>query len=289
MHPDDLLAPPPPADPTPGSVELRWLGTSGYELRCDGHVLLVDPYLSRPCLRTLLLEPLVPDTAVIYREIDRADAILVSHTHFDHALDVPCIARRTGATVYGSRSAANLTAASGIPRSRIEACEGREVVEVGPFKVTVVPSAHSRIGLGKKVPYPGDIPASCEPPLRALGYRVGEVFSFAIEVGELCIYHVASAEFADAEVRHRDVDLLIFSISGRQASERYVERALKAFRPRAVMPTHYDDFMRPFNAKMRLLPFMRFGELVAEIATLDPEVEVLTLRVGGRTTVGPPA
>ena len=286
MHPDDFLALPPPAYTDPGSVTIRWLGTSGYELRCDGHVLLIDPYLSRPCLKTLLLEPLVPDTALIYEEIDRADAILVSHTHFDHALDVPCIARRTGATVYGSKSAAHLTAASGIPTARIEVCDGRREVEIGPFKVTVVPSAHSKLVFGSKVPYPGDIPASCDPPLRALGYRVGEVFSFAIEVGDLCIYHVASAEFVDEEVRHSDVDVLIFSISGRQASERYVERAVKVFRPQIMMPMHYDDFMRPFHARMRLLPFTRFGELVDEIASFDPGVEVRTLRIGGRTAIG---
>ena len=35
----------------------------------------------------------------------RADAILVGHTHWDHAVDAPAIARRDGATVYGSRLA----------------------------------------------------------------------------------------------------------------------------------------------------------------------------------------
>ena len=33
-----------------------------------------------------------------------ADGILCGHTHFDHVLDVPAIARFTGAQVFGAES-----------------------------------------------------------------------------------------------------------------------------------------------------------------------------------------
>jgi L-ascorbate metabolism protein UlaG (beta-lactamase superfamily) len=36
--------------------------------------------------------------------VKRADFILVTHTHYDHVLDVPYIATKTGATVIGTES-----------------------------------------------------------------------------------------------------------------------------------------------------------------------------------------
>ena len=49
------------------------------------------------------------DLAAIKQHVSRADTIIVGHTHFEHALDVPAIARQTGAKVFESRSAIELT------------------------------------------------------------------------------------------------------------------------------------------------------------------------------------
>jgi L-ascorbate metabolism protein UlaG (beta-lactamase superfamily) len=63
-------------------------------------VVWIDP-LSRGSLRDLVGRRVVPPSEIaIATWIDRADAVLVGHTHFDHALDVPAIAgtavRRAG-------------------------------------------------------------------------------------------------------------------------------------------------------------------------------------------------
>src|SRR4051812_5917275 len=70
-------------------LHLRWLGTAGFELRCGDHVLLIDPYVTRSSLARCIASPLVSDEALVHATIPRADAIIVGHTHFDHALDVP--------------------------------------------------------------------------------------------------------------------------------------------------------------------------------------------------------
>src|SRR6185437_8069501 len=123
-----------------GQVLVRWLGTAGFALEHAGHVVLIDPYLTRASLARCLLSPLVPDEAAIARHVPRADAIVLGHTHFDHALDAPVIARRTGARVYGSRSAAALCRSRGVPAGQVEVVErepGSEpaVREVGPFEL----------------------------------------------------------------------------------------------------------------------------------------------------------
>ena len=91
-----------------GPWTLRWLGAAGFSLEHGQSTLLFDPFLSRYGLLATAVKRLRPWEEVLRREIPRADDILVGHAHYDHALDAPPIALRTGATIYGSRSTANL-------------------------------------------------------------------------------------------------------------------------------------------------------------------------------------
>src|SRR5262245_1215956 len=116
------------------SVSIRWFGTAGFELVYGGTTILIDPYLSRVSLAKFLFAPLRPDESLIGRVIERADAIFVGHSHFDHVLDVPLIARRTGAHVYGSLSTVSLLRASSVAEGQIHERRGGEVIEVGPFR-----------------------------------------------------------------------------------------------------------------------------------------------------------
>src|SRR5678815_3730267 len=89
------------------------------------------------------------------RWIDRADAVLVGHTHFDHALDVPAIARRFGAKVYGSASLRHLMGLHGLAE-RAVVVEPKRDYEVGPFRFHFVPSVHSKLQLGFCLLYTSD-------------------------------------------------------------------------------------------------------------------------------------
>src|SRR4051812_45280307 len=81
----------------PPGLELEWLGVAGYALTYEQTTVLVDPYVSRVPLRSVLLRRrALPDTGLIDRYVRRAAAILVGHTHWDHAVDAPAIARRDG-------------------------------------------------------------------------------------------------------------------------------------------------------------------------------------------------
>ncbi len=145
-------------------VRVRWLGTAGFAIEHQGTTILFDPYLTRASLLTCVTSRLVSDTRLLAAHTPRADAIIVGHTHFDHALDVPAIAALTGARVYGSRSAVKLCRASGLPEARLHDVEGSPgaeavVAEVGPFELRFHPSAHSRFALGR-VPFPGRSPTA---------------------------------------------------------------------------------------------------------------------------------
>jgi len=180
-----------------GKVSVTWLGTAGFAIEYDGHVLLIDPYLTRASFRQCLLTALRPDPTLARRLTPRADAILLSHTHFDHALDTPEIARQTGARVFGSTSAIHLCRGQGVPESQLECVEfgsggTPHEAEVGPFRLRFWLSAHSAFLLGR-VPFPGDIADCGDVPMRTEAYRCGAVFGAEIEVGGRRLFHVGSA------------------------------------------------------------------------------------------------
>lgn len=206
----------------PGPVTVRWLGTAGFAVEHEGAVLLLDPYVTRASLGACIAAPLRSDAIAVSRHAPRADAIVVGHTHFDHALDVPAIALQTGAMVFGSRSAAALCRASGVPEARVRDVErppgGQPIVaEVGPFRLRFVPSAHSRFLFGR-VPFPGEIDDCDQVPLRTERYRCGAVFAVEIRVAGRTIVHLGSAELAGEAFEAREPELVLLCTAGWQSS-----------------------------------------------------------------------
>ena len=84
----------------------------------------------------------IPDTAVIDAHIQRADFILITHTHIDHVLDMPYIAQKTGATVIGTESTYNFARSLGVAGNKLIVVRGGEDYELGGLSVRVIPSLH---------------------------------------------------------------------------------------------------------------------------------------------------
>ena len=109
----------------PPGLSVHWLGVSGYRLDFEGHSLYVDPYVSRVPLRSLLLRrPARPDAAAHERFLPEPEGevagVLVGHTHFDHAVDAPAVAKRLGCRAYGSASLATLMRLHGLGELAVE-------------------------------------------------------------------------------------------------------------------------------------------------------------------------
>jgi len=262
-----------------GSVSVRWLGTAGFEIRHGDHVVLIDPYLTRASLSSCLLSTLSPDVTAITRHISRADAIVVGHTHFDHVLDVPTIARLTGGVVFGSRSAATLCRADGVIHTKVRDVEellrsGTYTEEVGPFELRFFPSAHSKLILGRAVPAAGEIADCDHVPMRAGAYKCGAVFAVEIRVAGRTIFHLGSAELVEGSIPARETDLLLFTVAGWQQTPNVCERALARLSPRAVLLSHWDDFFRPIERGTHALPGVQVPRVVDRFHAASRDVRV---------------
>jgi len=228
--------------------------------------------------------PLRPDERLLAQHLPRADAIILGHTHFDHALDAPSIAKRTGALVLGSRSAAELCRAQGVPASQIDVVErpagsAPVVREVGPFHLTFHASAHSPLLLGR-VPFEGEI-ADCDAiPMRAEAYLCGAVFGVEVGVAGKTLFHVGSAEIL-ASMPKLSVDLALLCVAGWTSSASFPERMMQKLSPRAVLLSHWDNFLRPLSEGAHALPAMQTGRLVDRLAKVTADVRVGTLPLLG--------
>ncbi len=253
----------------PSGLELEWLGTSGFRLRYANHQLLIDPYVTRVPLRALVSGRATPPRkSLIERYVGASDAVLIGHSHFDHVLDAPLIAARYGAKVYGSNSVANLLRLYGLNDSSV-VVEPYRIYEIGPFQVTFVPSAHSKLLLGLRVPYDHDI--SCEhfDELAPSAFGCGQVWGIHVRVAGITLYHQGSADLIDDAVTHRDVDIFLCGIAGRGFSRAYVSRILRKLQPRIIVPHHYDDFFRPLSAPMKFSPNVRLAGFVDEVHAIS--------------------
>lgn len=267
---DDLGLPP--------GVDVRWLGVAGFAITCEATTLLIDPYVSRRPVGDLLRRKVWgSDPVLLDRHVPKADAILLGHTHFDHALDAPAAARRDGATVYGGTSAKHLMGLHGLADQTVEV-EAHRVYEIGPFEVTFVPSVHSKLVLGLKVPNGGELTCEHLDGLTSQAYCCGQVWGIHIAVAGATIYHQGSADLLDDEVRHTDVDVFLCGVAGRQMTDGYLGRILPKLDPKTIVITHHDDFFRSLDQD----PGLAFGVDVArfpdEVAAVTKDVRLVTLR-----------
>ena len=181
----------------PAGLRIMWLGVSGYRLTYQGVSLFIDPYVSRVPLRTCCSAG--PRRRMRRRRIDscRRDCevagVLVGHTQLRSCrrCSPPSLAgtaqRRT------ARLAAHLMAPA---RARDLAVEvvAHEPYELGPFVVRFVPSRHSKLLFGRKVPFErrAEVRAPARP--RSRGIRCGQVWGIRIDVAGTSLYHQGSAD-----------------------------------------------------------------------------------------------
>lgn len=258
-------------------LRIRWLGTAGHVVEGKDVTLLFDPFLSRPSIvRTVATR--LSSAAERYGAYvpDKVDAILVGHSHYDHLMDAPALARRTGALLFGSRSTCNFARAEGVPEAQLrEVPPAGGTFEVRGAKVTFVPSLHGKIALGR-VPFAGEVASPPRVPARVHHYRMGGAFGLLAEVDGVRVYHNGSADLVDAEVAGHRADVVLVGLAGRRATPSYLERLTKHLSPELLVPTHHDTFFWPLDRGVRLLPGVDLPGFFADAARVAPRARIVT-------------
>ena len=236
-----MPAPGPPALP----VTLTYLGVAGWEVTDGAHDLLFDPYFSRIDVERGA-QALSPDLAAIEQHAPtRADVILVGHSHYDHLLDVPTIARATGASVVGTESTLNVARASGVPERSLVLAHGGETLTFGPFSVRVLRGLHSLTGQSS-----GTIPRDVTLPMSADGYAEGGTLQYLVRVEGRTLLFIGTANFVETELEGLRPDVAVVAVGLREKIRDYSCRLMRTLgQPPLVLTNHFDAFSEPLGPK----------------------------------------
>lgn len=275
-------------------MNLRWLGVAGIDVALEDRsvqILAIDPYFTRIPLRKQLLGTIISDTGCCEQHRLDYTHILVTHSHNDHLLDVPWLARQTGAAVYGSGNTVGLLRYCDVPEKQIHHVQPGETFQAGAFTVQVIEIQHARVPfygpglLARRITAASSTlipPGATRPALRARDYRLDVDYAYQVTFEmeantRLCL-------LTDPGVREQALPLADLLLLYPDHPLKRLCHILSQVQPRWVILTHWDDLWRSLSQPLRprlALPGSGFpGRVNLEAAArrikdISPETRVL--------------
>jgi L-ascorbate metabolism protein UlaG (beta-lactamase superfamily) len=282
-------------------VKVTWLGVTTLLFDDDETQILFDGFFSRPNILDIILRrPVASDAATIDYALDeyrmrRLAAVMPSHSHYDHAMDIGAIANRTGAAVVGTESTANIARGAGVPEEQIILVTNGDTLEFGKFTVTFITSRHVPNGLGDRHLGAGFMSEPVIQPAAITEYREGGTWSVLIAhpLGTTLVH--GSAGFIEGALAGTSADVVMLGIGGltsqgRKYASEYWDQVVESTGAKRVFIVHYDDFTQPFG---RIIPLpTSIDNVVASTRWLnalagasDKNIEILRPMFGEATVL----
>jgi L-ascorbate metabolism protein UlaG (beta-lactamase superfamily) len=208
----------------------------------------------------------------------------VGHTHIDHALDIPSIARRTQAPIFGSASLDALLGRADLPQrvSAVRPSDCRALPGMG--NLAVYAGAHGGVLFGRP-PLPGEVARTGPYPLRAREYQSGAVMVFDLTIAGRRLVHVGSAGLPRGPLPEGPCDALFLCVPGWRAQPDYPAVFLQRLQPRRIVPIHFDHMTRPLDDPRVQQPdslvsrLLNLSGFLARLRSLAPGTPVLLPRL----------
>jgi len=268
------------------------MGTAGLYIHDGETRIYIDPFVSRyGFLKVALGFALKPNPVIIQEWIrktsgGRADAVFISHSHYDHSMDAPFFAGQTGAVLAGGESAAFIGRGAGLPDKQIRIVREEDQIRVGKFRIRFLKSLHSPALFGR-VPWPGKITSPLKPPAAASKYRLGEIFSIFVEHPRGKLLHQGSAGFLPGMFRNMVVDVIFLSIAGRADTGGLLTNTVIPLQAKRIIPIHFDDFFLPLKEGLIFMRGINFQDFCRTASHFNPPIPVQTLLIGKQTVLFP--
>jgi L-ascorbate metabolism protein UlaG (beta-lactamase superfamily) len=274
-------------------LSLTHFGAAGWSITDGATTILLDPYLSRIRFkgrkygphdatevagdkRTIfnMDQPPATDTETVNALVPHANYILLSHSHFNHCMDVPYIAKKTGAVVIGTESTANVAQNGGVEEDQTIVVKGGEDLAFDEFSLKVIPSLHSPLSCKLYRDF-GTVPLQSEP-LTLDEHVEGGTLAYLLRFAGRQILLFGSMNFIEKELEGLRPDIaLIASAPPRLDIHNYTDRLLRAVgKPPVVIATHWDDQGLPFGAPQDAA-LANTASFVAEVKSVNPDASVI--------------
>lgn len=269
------------ADMHPRALRATWLGVTGLLLDDGAHAVIIDPFFTRPpgLLSLALNRTIEPNETLILEwlqrlKVKRLDAVLVSHSHYDHAMDAGVVARFTGAKLVGSRSTLNIGRGAGLDEDHLVLAP-KETLAFGDFRVTFVESAHAGATGGKPL---GEITEPLVPPAHYLDYKLGGTYSILVAHPQGKILHHGTAGYIPGALEGQHADVAFLGVALIDKMDPYLRETVDAVGASRVVPVHWDDFTKPLHDGLVPIPFLvHLDDFFADMRRLRPSLQVQTM------------
>lgn len=226
------------------AIEITWLGHGTFQLRLkSGEVYLLDPWTEG--------NPAYPPGY----EIDRIDAMLITHGHFDHIHDAVPLAKKFGPRVVAIYETGHWLESKGV--ENVLAMNKGGSQQVGPVSITMTHAMHSCGILDDgKIIYGGEAAGYVlHLPGGRRAYFSGDtnVFSDMQLIAELYNPELAFLPIGD-----------LYTMSPREAA-----LACRLLKVKQVIPMHFGTFP-PLTGRPEELARLLRGSVATEVLALDP-------------------
>lgn len=284
------------------SVSLDWLGCSTFRLTLEDLVVFLDAYIDRV--------PGAQGPGIACEDIERANWILVGHSHFDHLWGAERIAHSTGATIVGSHETIRVMEMQGVPAAQLLPVSGGERIRLSKdLIVSVFPSLHSCVWTHKKMPASdavclGDVGVFYHERVQrageviqwieALNKPVGEHLArsdqnahgdggsllFLLETPHGSLLFQDTAGYWSGIMRALHADVAILAAAGRGNIDgepmqgtlaQFLARQAALLKPSRVILGHHDDWLPGFSTKTDI------GPILQEISQHAPGSELVEI------------
>lgn len=277
-----------------GRLELTHYGAAGWKITDGRSTVLLDPYFTR--LRYagkrfgLLPAPSSPgdkrpaygfdevvpsDIETIDQHIDHADYILISHAHFNHCMDMPHIAKKTGALVLGNHSTTNIARAYGVDSDQTLSLRGGEDYAFDDVSIRAIPSLHSALS-DKRYFDAGIVPEGVQGPLPLKAFSEGGTLAYFVRFPRHEVLLFGSMNYIEREVVGlRPSVILVPAARPRLQIHQYTERLLTATGlPRHVVATHWDIQTFPYGAN-QAVALEQAQTFLKEVKAVHPKANLI--------------
>lgn len=261
-----------PAESTAvNSVQGKWLGTAGWEIRLGSTVILIDPFITRQ--EAVPTAEWKTDEEEVLRVLNKADFIFAGHSHADHVADIPFIAKRFGAKVIGSRTTINLAISGGVDMAQLITIAGGEILDFKDFTVQVVASDHGTLGRGdqRRQPRSAELLKPLNGPIVGRSFLEGGSYLYYFTFGNLRLLHQSTGSFIERNLRGLQPDVAMFA---HNQNYRW-EEAIKILQPKTVIVHHYDEWRTGFALGIPGANFRRAQRFERDIKSVNPKIKVI--------------
>ena len=227
-------------------MKITWFGTASLALESGETRLLLDPFFRR----NKKLPPTKTESFCGF------DAILITHGHFDHLMDVPRVTAADALVpVYCTKTPRESLIKCGVSGGRVHTIASGETFTVGDFTIKVYRGHHVDFNMEYITRV---VPACVRGFTRSLPMlhyarklpEGNETVIYEISAEGKNVLVMGSYGIDAMEIYPEQPDLLVFPYAGNTNIASLAAGSLRAIHPKRIFFDHFDDAFPPFTVRM---------------------------------------